>query len=176
MFIKETTGTAYGTYVPDKTYQVMSKGQLKPATSMVGEEYLDFLKSALAYFKRQPGFHRVSAGVLLVHDKSTVHTSSVVVHGLKCMGLDAVVQPPRSPDVMPLDYGIFGCIKLALERELPRNVPWADRVEKFKDLLQTFSPRATIAEYPLRLQAIVDSKGGHIVETLKALKKARSER
>ena len=98
------------------------------------------------------------------------------MHGLKGMGLDVVVQPPRSPDVMPLDYGIFGFTKTALERELPRRAPWADRVEKFKELLRSCSPRATIEEYPLRLQAIIDSKGGHIVETLKALKKARSEK
>lgn len=174
VFIKETTGTAYSGYHPGKQYEVVSRGGLKAASSMVSEEYLDFLRSALEHFKKQAGFRRVSAGALLVHDKSAVHTSAAVMHGLKRMGLDAVVQPPRSPDVMPLDYGIFGFTKLALERAVPRNAPWSDRVQKFRQLLTQCNPRPTIEEYPLRLQAIVDSRGEHIVEALKALKKARS--
>jgi hypothetical protein len=170
VFIKETTGTSYPGYAAAWIYQTedsKKKGVWKPATRMTGEEYLSFVEEALAFFQQQPGFPSKVSRAMLVHDKSKQHCSKTAVEGLQKLGLAVMVQPPRSPDVMPLDYGVFGFIKKQLVRDVPRHAAWGERVERFKELLLECSPASTIAEYPLRLKAIIDSKGGHIEEEFK---------
>ena len=176
MFVKETTGTTYKEFKAQRTYFINSKKGPKEASSMVGEEYMGFIRDAVAHYKVQPGFRRYRAGALIVHDKSRVHTSHVVMNGLLNMGMEAKVQPARSPDTMPLDYGVFGTAKMKLEREVDRNSSWETKVLKFKEILQRLQPARTIQEYPLRLQAVINSDGFHIDNALNALKKVRSER
>jgi hypothetical protein len=176
VYVKETTGTSYPGYAAAWSFQTevsKKKGVWKSATRMTGEEYLSFIEEALAYFKQQPGFPSKVSDVLLLHDKSRQHRSKTAVEGLHELGLAVMVQPPRSPDLMPLDYGIFGFTKNQLDRQVPRHAAWGDRVKRFKELLQECSPASTIAEFPLRLRAIIDSKGGHIEEEFK---RARSRK
>lgn len=170
MFIKEITGTCYPGYTAEKTYTCKGK-EAKTATSMVAPEYLDFIKDAVEFYSKKPGFRRKAGSMLLIHDKSRIHTSKEAVQGLKELGLDVMVQPARSPDLMPLDFGIFGHAKQLLDRDVLRHAPWLDRVQRFKDILSTCSPKETIGQFKLRLEGIIEAKGRHIENALKELKK-----
>jgi hypothetical protein len=173
VFIKETTGTAYDGFTAQKTYKTKQRKASVDAAGMTGEEYMDAVRSAWEHFMKVPRFRRVRAGAMLVHDKCRAHTCAHVSGGLKSMGLRAVVQPPRSPDLMPLDYGIFGFSKRQLERQLTPHPKWEDRVSMYKDILSSTSPAATIKEYPLRLRACSDSRGEHLGTALSELKRKR---
>ena len=173
-FIKELTGTAYEGYISGKQYTTVQNKQVKRATAMTGEEYMDCVKAAWKHFMRLSPFRRVAAHAMLVHDKSTVHCSACVVLGLRNMDLTSVVQPARSPDLMPLDYGIFGPAKNKLDAESPRDTRWEDRVALLKGILTARSPDATIAEFPLRLRACIASNGEHFGIALNELRKATS--
>jgi hypothetical protein len=89
---------------------------------MAGEEYSPFLKAAWEHFMKQPGFRAHHRSALLVHDRSKAHGSTNVKHSLEEMNLACKVLPPRSPDLMPLDYGVFGSVKQQLGRELPHGL------------------------------------------------------
>lgn len=173
IFVKETTGSTYDGYQADKVYKTKRGAD---AGSIVGDEYVDCVKAALDHYMQFPAFRRLHASAMLVHDKSNVHMSKPVMQALKDMQLRVEVQPPRSPDLMPLDYGIFGFTKNQLERALSKHTKWSDRVQKFKQLLTSASAVATIEEFPLRLQACIDSNGEHLQNALKALKKSRSSK
>lgn len=171
MFIKETTGTRYEGYIAEKTYRTK---QGDGAGSIVAEEYIDCLRAAVSHFMSVPAFRRQATSPMLMHDRSKIHTSKLVTHALQDLQLRAALQPPRSPDLMPLDYGIFGFTKAKQEREEPMHATWGDKVKMFKNLLTNAPTKATINEFPLRLQACIDSRGEHLGDALKALKKARS--
>ena len=166
MFIMELTSTNYVGF--QKTaYEVNGAKGPKPATSMGGEEYLHFVKAAWEGFMQQPAFRRIAKGAVLIHDKSRIHTSKAVQQGLADMGLAYMVQPPRSPDLMPLDYGVFGGMKSQLARAARRFKTWEETVQAFKGMLLAFDPRATIAQFKLRIDKVIEMKGKHIESGLK---------
>ena len=145
-----STGTAYEGYVPKKKYKTKKQTD---ANCIVGEEYMDCVKAAMEHFMKCPSFAKLRSKALLVHDRSRVHSSTPVQHGLPDLPLRAVLQPARSPDLQPLDYGIFGFTKNELGRTRIEGGKWVDRVHKFMEILRRVSPSPTIAEFPLRLQA-----------------------
>lgn len=163
-----STGTAYEGYVPKKKYKTKKQTD---ANCIVGEEYMDCVKAAMEHFMKCPSFAKLRSKALLVHDMSRVHSSTPVQHGLPDLPLRAVLQPARSPDLQPLDYGIFGFTKNELGRTRIEGGKWVDRVHKFMEILRRVSPSPTIAEFPLRLQACLNSKGEHFERALQALKK-----
>jgi hypothetical protein len=171
IFIIETTGSKYDGYEAGTKYLTQAGND---ASKMVAGEYMHCVQAALNHFMQYPAFREVRESAMLVHDKSKVHMSKPVKKGLEDLALRVVVGPPRSPDLMPLDYGIFGFTKTQLERNLTKHANWGDRVQKFKELLRTASPVATIEEFPLRLQACINAKGSHLASGLKKLKRARS--
>ena len=171
VFIIETTGSKNKGYEAGTKYLTKAG---KDASKMVAGEYMDCVKAALNHYMQYPAFSEARELAMLVHDKSQVHMSKPVKKGLEDLALRVVVGPPRSPDLMPLDYGIFGFTKTQLERNLTMHANLGDRVQKFKELLRTASPVATIEEFPLRLQACINAKGSHLASGLKKLKRARS--
>jgi hypothetical protein len=176
IFVKELTGTSYDGRKPGKVYTTMKNKQVKLATAMTGEEYVDCVKAAWQHFMQKREFRSLAANAMLVHDKSTAHLSACVVQGLKDLGIAAVVQPARSPDLMPLDYGVFGSAKNRLDADLPRNVRWEDKATCFKKLLSDGSPNAVVEEFPLRLKACMISNGEHFVMALNELKKGTRDK
>jgi hypothetical protein len=66
------------------------------------------------------------------------------MNGLLNMGMEAKVQPARSPDTMPLDYGVFGTAMMKLGREVDRNSSWETKVLKFKEILQSLQTARTL--------------------------------
>ena len=153
MFLYETTGTSYEGCKVRKTYQTKKNKQLQDASAMTGEEYMDAVKAAWQHFMKCHAFRRIAGHAMLVHDKARQHTCVTVRQWLQQQGVTAVVQPARSPDMMPLDYGIFGATRAQLGRALPLSALWEDRVATFKQFLSSFDPAPTIGEFPLRMKA-----------------------
>jgi len=173
MFLYETTGTSYEGCPVRKTYQTKKNKQLQDASAMTGEEYMDAVKAAWKQFMKCHAFRRMAGSAMLVHDKAKQHTCEAVRQWLQQQGVTTVVQPARSPDMMPLDYGVFGTARAQLGRALPMSAPWEDRVATFKALLSGFKPAATIGEFPLRMKACIDSSGQQFGNELNVLKKKR---
>jgi hypothetical protein len=166
MFVKEISGTQYPGYQPEREY-IKEDGE-EVYSRMGGEEYLDFLQAAIKSFSKQSGFKAQRSSVLLVHDKSRVHTSAKVSKGLFALNLRSRVQPPRSPDLQPLDYGFFGTVKAQLDRKLSRQAEWGLRVKTFKDIINQTDFRASIMQFPARLKACIEADGKHFNVALAA--------
>jgi hypothetical protein len=167
VFQMELTGSdypgcpAFPPYLDSKGRQLISMG---------GEEYLHVINAAWQHFSENREFRARRKTALLVHDRGKAHMSAVVMHGLQQLGLRAVAMPPRSPDLMPLDYGIFGTCKLQLERSMPRNAAWGDRVGRFKELIAAAAVKPTIGQFEQRLDAALRAGGGHIDQSLKEVR------
>ena len=159
MFVYETTGTAYEGCMVTKKYQTKKNNLLQDASAMTGEEYMDAVKAAWQHFMQHNAFRRVAGNAMLVHDKARQHTCSAVHQWLQQQGVAEAVQPARSPDMMPMDYSVFGTARTLLDRAQPVRARWEDRVATFKQLLSSFEPRATIEEFPLRMKVCIESSG-----------------
>jgi hypothetical protein len=164
------TGTEYDGYEPAKQYHD-PKGDAH--ASMGGEEYCDFLDSARSYFMDQPQFRSRSRHALLVHDKSKVHTSKAVEQHLKSRHLDVAVMPPRSPDLQPLDYGIFSASKNQLAKHAGRAMAWTPKVLELKKLISDADIAPSIHGFVDRLEACISAGGGHIEQHLSQLKRMK---
>lgn len=162
VYIKELTGTKYDGCKPIKEYK---NGHGKVLTCMGGQEYCSFLRGARRHFMKQAAFSMRAAEAMLVHDRSTPHQSKVATAALARLQLTAVVQPPRSPDLMPLDYGIFGTVKAEIAGRVKKWRTWEERVSALENRLQCASSDLidhTIAQFPKRLEACIDSHGDHL--------------
>jgi len=89
--------------------------------------------------------------IFLVHDRSTTHPSQPIPG---CSWI-VVSHPPHSCNLMPLYYGIFGTSKQELDRWASHVMPWADKVQLYKDILKAGPVEATIRAYESRLKACV---------------------
>jgi hypothetical protein len=134
----------------------------KPAKKMTGDEYAASCTAALRHFF--PGLHHVDlANVYLVHDRAKFHPKKTVDVGV-FGSLKAIHAPPRSPDLMPLDYCVFGTVKNTMTRGGWRSRPWPERAQKFVELLQTFDATNSLKSFKGRLKACIKEKGGHFAE------------
>lgn len=155
VFIKEVSGTQYKGQDLQQGYTTQ---QGKVAKGITKAEFAVCVKAAYNHFNNSSAAFRRLDQVFMVQDGARVH-------GKKAL-LDApwvpVTQPPHSPDMMPLDYGIFGFTKIRLQRAVDRGDTWEAKVQMFKDFLMEASVEATIKEFPLRMHACITSKGMHI--------------
>ena len=172
VFVKEYTGTRYPGCNNVKSYTNLKGGT---AASLGGEEYKEFLEDAWKFYEQQPGSRHHMPSLTLVHDRSRVHTSKVVQQWLQQQKIRAMLAPPRSPDLMPLDYGFFGTVKQKLSRALLPTAAWEARAKKFLQLIQEEPCAAAIRAFRSRLEDCLQAKGGHFEEARRCLKKCRSE-
>lgn len=163
VFIKELTGTKYRGCKSIKKYYKKSGKQL---SCMGAEEYKEFLLDAWQYFLSKPRFWQRRDEAILIHDKYQVHGSRQVATALADKNIRLLVQPARSPDLMPLDYGIFGTAKAKIGGRGQRCRTWEDKVSRLEGFLRATSRdklvRRTIDQFPKRLQACIRADGGHI--------------
>jgi hypothetical protein len=152
----DVSGTKYDGQVLGEDYQTQ---QGKKAKGMTKMEFAACVRAAYMYYNDKfPAFKRLSQEILLVQDGARVHGKEI----LPDAPWVPVTQPPHSPDMMPLDYGIFGFTKIRLQRAVDRGDSWESRVQLFKKFLTEASVVATINEFPLRMKACIASNGMHI--------------
>jgi hypothetical protein len=163
VFIKELTGTQYKGCKSIRTYK---SAPGKTLSCMGAEEYKEFLKDAWQHFLNQPSFWQRRDEAILIHDRYRVHDSKLVKAYLAEKKIKVFVQPARSPDLMPLDYGIFGTAKAALGGRVQRCRTWEERVSRLEGTLRAAARdkliRNTIDQFPRRLEACIRADGGHI--------------
>lgn len=157
-FVKELSGTIYPG-CPEFAFN-SNKGQ--PMQSMGSPEYIEFLKEAWRHMRRRPSFRARASHALWVHDRSSVHQSKVVQDWLKLKGIPSMLTPPRSPDLMPLDYAVLGSVKQKLGKEQLSTAKWAERAKRFLALLRQPLSQRVISSFRERLQACVRADGGHL--------------
>ena len=114
--------------------------------------------------------------LILWHDHDTTHLAQETKAWLQQRGILEQLMPVRSPDLDPLDYGVFGTAKSSLRHHVFRDhMGWDQACRTFVAELCAMDTDATIRELPLRLQACVDVQGGHIEERLCELKRGRGK-
>lgn len=164
-YVKETTGTRYPGCPALRTYKDV-KG--RRALHFSAFECRDFIKAALQHFKQQREFRAHLSDVMLVFDRHNVHRSTVVTSWLQKQGISYMLAPPRSPDLMPLDYAVFGAAKLSLSKQLPATGAWSDRAHKFLELLRHRPSAAVFDAFKKRLVMCIKEHGGMIEQPLRA--------
>ncbi len=164
VFVKEITGTKYDGCEGVKPYliRVGKTCNFRPAAKLGAEEYVEFLKDAVQHFKDKLNTRRYTPSFMLVHDRDKTHSSHFVTTWLESEGMAAELSPPRSPDLMPLDYSVFGTCKTKLMKDLPRSSPFTQQVMRLLELLRGFDTKATIEHFKDRLREVVKNGGDRI--------------
>jgi hypothetical protein len=160
MFVRTLSGTTTEGMKPAMQFTTKKGG--KAATSLTAKEYTAFISSGLGHVRRRSGPY------VLVHDREPAHRSMDVKRLVEGAGHMIMLLPPRSPDLDPLDYGVFGGAKAWLERERPAGptYSWRDRCTAFMDHIQRLQPRNVIGDYQARLRQILTRNGGPIERDL----------
>jgi len=68
--------------------------------------------------------------------------------------------PPRSPDLMPLDYAVFPNSKRLVEKIQPSN--WDIRCTTLVNQMLSLKPDLLVRGYVGRLKKVLDAQGWHI--------------
>lgn len=142
----------------------LGKGKDPNRPDLTGEAYGKKVKETLL------GKGNVRDGTLvppatpirLLHDHDPAHTSKAFKALAARYNIDAMLLPARSPDLNPLDYGVFGAAQRKLEREMERQRMTFDEQRAFMErTLQECDTDAAIAALPRRIAACIAAKGGH---------------
>lgn len=168
VYCKEVSGTKY----PGYQQKVYLKPNGEPHTKMGAEEYADFVEEAWQHFMRNADFRSRHRDAWVLHDRDPAHRGEAVRQRLEKLRLDARLLPPRSPDLQPLDYGIFGNCKRQLAKESMQLRDWQSKAIEFKKLVEAAPFQNVIRQFPLRLQACVKNGGRHFESDLSAMRKS----
>ena len=109
--VKLATGSqADGLDEPIPTQQYCTK-QGKEATSLTQEEYKDVVYAAVQHYCSYKPFSYVCGQAVPVHDRDPSHPKRSTLCLPTGVSIAALLQPPRSPDLMPLDYSVLGVVR-----------------------------------------------------------------
>lgn len=165
------TGSKFKDCPPIPTYQTASGGT---HSRMGSAEYV----AALTRVLRSTGpaaqrSTRSSRGTVLWHDHDPSHKANDTKQWLEEQHIQCVQTPVRSPDLSPLDYGVFGVAKRRWRRAVQREgLGWDDACKSFIRELESMDTDNIIKQLPLRLEACLEAKGGHIEDMLSLLQQA----
>lgn len=102
------------------------------------------------------------AEMRLVVDKGGAHTSKVFRGFAEHNGIEVTLIPTRSPDLDPLDYGVFGGVKQAwAQRVTGVRLDWEGQKKALLDILQGWNADAAIKDLPRRIGQCIKRNGGH---------------
>lgn len=142
--------------------------------SFSASEYTTNLEGAMELYKGR----KRTVGILgIVQDRASQHTAKLTAAWSKRKDFPLITLSPRSPDLDPLDYGIFANFKRQLFKDRREyNWQWdqmcAEAMRRLGDL-DVQQVNRTIEELPLRMQACIEANGEHIDNALIQLKKSR---
>ncbi len=98
----------------------------------------------------------------LVHDKDSVHTSQETRAFASRHNIVLIELPARSPDLDPLDFGVFGAVKNSWRAAITRQqLSWEQQCELFIHMLQQASGDAAINGIPGRIGQCIAAAGRH---------------
>lgn len=131
---------------------------------LTGVQYRKMVKDTLL------GKGSLAAGTLrrprkpinLLHDRDPAHTSKAFKTFTVNYNINAELLPPRSPDLNPLDYGVFGPAQKKLEAEMElRPMSFEQQCSFMEGAIKMANVDAAIAALPLRIKRCIQAKGGH---------------
>ena len=126
------------------------------ASSLSSGEYESFIRNVLGRLKR---------GVqhFIIHDREPAHRGIRVRQLIERAVHTAILLPPRSPDMDPLDYAVFDQAKNWLAKERPSHATsWEKRVRGLLAYVNRLDPVRLVAGYGARLAKVLTRKGGRI--------------
>jgi hypothetical protein len=98
----------------------------------------------------------------LLHDRDGAHNSKAAKSFAAHYNVNAVLLPPRSPDLNPLDYGVFGPAQKKLDRAMEeRRLSWEEQCAFLETALKDADTDAAIKVLPGRIARCIAAKGGH---------------
>lgn len=98
----------------------------------------------------------------LLHDHDSAHTSKAFGSFAANYNINAELLPVRSPDLNPLDYGVFGPAQKKLEAELERRrMTFEEQCTFLERTIRATNTDAAIAALPQRIKRCIKAKGGH---------------
>ena len=98
----------------------------------------------------------------LLHDRDPAHTSKTFLRFADDYNINAKLLPPNSPDLDPLDYGVFGPAQKKLDRELElRDMSFEEQCQFLTEAIKQANSDAAIMQLPLRIKRCIETKGWH---------------
>lgn len=154
--VKPLIGTTCAALKPSKQYYTKASKGKELATSMTAEEYMDFTAEVMKLLEEK------ACKVIWVHDRDHAHLEEAVTPQIQHQGHTVMVLPPRSPDLDPLDYAVFGHSKLWLKRDARvRQLSWDDKCLAFVNHIKSLDPSRQMAGLKKRMELVIQENGGH---------------
>lgn len=98
----------------------------------------------------------------LLHDRDPAHTSKTFKRFAEQYNVNVVELPSNSPDLDPLDYGVFGPAQRKLDKELElRNMTFDEQCQFLTEAIEEANSDAAIMQLPHRIQRCIEAKGWH---------------
>jgi hypothetical protein len=159
-----TSGSNYPWTGSPKVYRNAKTGEVY--TKMSAEEYSDFLRHISAQVRSMRPASERSKPVVILHDRDPSHTSVLVQTFCAENNIVAALLPPRSPDLSPPDYGVFGGVKgqwrkEAHNKQLLSTSHWLEACRLFDALLDSSNYQGAMRALPARLDACIRCNGSH---------------
>lgn len=135
----------------------------KAALGFCTEEYLKILERLFPEDKRRSCNRGPQWVEALVHDRDPVHQTKEVEDFLHARGIKNCLLPPRSPDLDPLDYCVFGCVKRSVRVVDDTNLDgFKKKCATLESKLGELDVERKTSGFKARLLRVVKAKGGHI--------------
>lgn len=100
--------------------------------------------------------------IKLLHDRDPAHTSKEFSEFAARYNIHAVLLPPRSPDLDPLDYGVFGPAQRALDQEVERRaMTFEQQCAYLQGRIMQVNTDAAITALPSRIARCIAAAGWH---------------
>lgn len=111
---------------------------------------------------RDGSMQRPRRPINLLHDRDPAHTSHAFRDWAAAYNINAVLLPPRSPDLDPLDYGVFGAAQRSLDSELERSpLSFQQQCAHMRQRIEQTNTDAAFAALPGRITRCIAARGWH---------------
>lgn len=127
-----------------------------------GARYCEVVRQALLGGGAASGATRSPGKVRLVHDRDSCHTSHTFTAFAHDNSIEVLGLPAKSADLDPLDYGVFGPVKRAWEKDVwAGKLSWKAQWQLLVEFLEKYNADAAIASLPGRIQKCIEAEGWH---------------
>lgn len=98
----------------------------------------------------------------LLHDRDPAHTSKAFKSFAANYNVHVELLPPHSPDLDPLDYGVFGPAQRKLDRAMEwQRMSWDEQCSFLEQAIKAANVNAAIEDLPCRIKKCIAAKGWH---------------
>lgn len=177
MYICPASGSTFNDTSTPKIYVDAKTGQEHQA--LCGPEYAENIEQVITTIRSKLTTRAEQARpIVLLHDRDPCHRCAAVHTACRKNNIINVYLPPRSPDLSPPDYGVFGAVKQKWCREVRRQgllnkASWAQACQLFNDLLKKSNYIGAIEGLPARIEACLQQGGKHFEHRLCGGKRQR---